>query len=120
VTTNRADDTSVPPDRGTESLDEQARRKGIRPIQSADDLVQDGVFDTDEELDASSLMSPQYVTPTSPDHLWANGPWSDGWPERRAAPSLRLTGRLVLGDGMVEVSVSLGSLIAASVCPAAH
>jgi hypothetical protein len=52
VTTNRADDTSVPPDRGTESLDEQARRKGIRPIQSADDLVQDGVFDTDEELDA--------------------------------------------------------------------
>lgn len=52
MTTNRADDVSVPPDRGTESLDEQARRKGIRPIQSADDLAQDGTFDTDEELDA--------------------------------------------------------------------
>jgi hypothetical protein len=52
VTTNRADDAPIPPDRGTESLDAQARRKDIRPIQSADDLAQDGVFDTDEELDA--------------------------------------------------------------------
>jgi hypothetical protein len=42
----------VPPDGGAESIDEQARRKGGRPIQSADDLAQDGVFDTDEELDA--------------------------------------------------------------------
>jgi len=52
VTTNRADDMSMPPDRGTESLDEQARRKGVRPIQSADDLAHYGIFDTDEELDA--------------------------------------------------------------------
>jgi hypothetical protein len=43
---------SVPPDRGAESLDEQARRKGVRPIQSADDLAQNDIFDTDEELDA--------------------------------------------------------------------
>jgi hypothetical protein len=48
VTTN----TPVPPDGGTESLDEQARRPGVRPIRSADDLAQDGIFDTDEELDA--------------------------------------------------------------------
>ena len=52
MTTNRADYTTVPPERGMESIDEQARRKGIRPIVSADDLAQDGVFDTDEELDA--------------------------------------------------------------------
>jgi hypothetical protein len=52
VTTNRADYTAVPPDRGVESIDEQARRKGIHPIASADDLAQDGVFDTDEELNA--------------------------------------------------------------------
>ena len=52
VTTDRADEVPVPPDRGIESIDEQARRKGIRPIQSADDLVHDGIFDTDEELDA--------------------------------------------------------------------
>ncbi len=50
--TNRADYTAVPPDRSVESIDEQARRKGVRPIASADDLAQDGVFDTDEELDA--------------------------------------------------------------------
>lgn len=52
VTTNRADNVQVPPDGGTESLDEPARRKGVRPIWSADDLAQDGIFDTDEELDA--------------------------------------------------------------------
>ncbi len=52
VTTNRAHYATVSPDRGGESLDQQARRKGARPIQSADDLAQDGVFDADEELDA--------------------------------------------------------------------
>ena len=52
MTTNRADDVPGPPDGAIESLDEQARRKGVRPIQSADELAQDGIFDTDEELDA--------------------------------------------------------------------
>jgi hypothetical protein len=50
VTTERADDAAGLSDHGVESIDEQARRKGIRPIASADDLAQDGVFDTDEEL----------------------------------------------------------------------
>jgi hypothetical protein len=35
-----------------ESLDEQARRRGIRPIRSVDDMARDDVFETDEELDA--------------------------------------------------------------------
>lgn len=52
VTTDRADDAAGLPDHGVVSIDEQARRKGVRPIASADDLAQDGVFDTDEELDA--------------------------------------------------------------------
>ena len=52
VTTNRADYAAVPPDRDVESVDEQARRKGVRAVESADDLAQEGVFDTDEELDA--------------------------------------------------------------------
>jgi hypothetical protein len=52
MSTNKADDAAGLPDHGIESIDEQARRKNIRPIASADDLVQDGVFDTDEELDA--------------------------------------------------------------------
>lgn len=34
------------------SVEELAWRKGVRPIESAEDLAQDGVFDTDEELDA--------------------------------------------------------------------
>lgn len=51
MTTNRADEMPVPPDHGIESIDEQARRKGVRSIRSADDLAHDGIFDTDEELD---------------------------------------------------------------------
>jgi hypothetical protein len=38
--------------RRRESLDEQVRRRGLKPITSVDDLACDGVFDTDEELDA--------------------------------------------------------------------
>jgi len=38
--------------RRRESLDEQARRRRLIPIRSLDDLVCEGVFDTDEELDA--------------------------------------------------------------------
>jgi hypothetical protein len=34
-----------------ESLDEQVRRRGLKPIKSVDDLVCEGIFDTDEELD---------------------------------------------------------------------
>jgi hypothetical protein len=52
VTTDRADYAAVPPDRGVEPVDEQARRKGVRAIECAGDLAQDGVFGTDEELDA--------------------------------------------------------------------
>ena len=38
--------------RRRESLDEQVRRRGLRPIRSVDDLACEGAFDTDEELDA--------------------------------------------------------------------
>jgi hypothetical protein len=34
-----------------ESLDEQVRRRGLKPITSVNDLVCEGIFDTDEELD---------------------------------------------------------------------
>ncbi len=70
VTTNRADRTAVPPDGGAESIDEQARRKGGRPIQSADDLAQDGVFDTDEELDAFLAHVAAMRHADSLDHPW--------------------------------------------------
>lgn len=35
-----------------ESLDEQARRKGARPLQSVDELRDDDIFESDEELRA--------------------------------------------------------------------
>jgi hypothetical protein len=40
-----------PVGRRHESLDDQVRRRGLKPIKSADNLVCDGIFDTDEELD---------------------------------------------------------------------
>jgi hypothetical protein len=38
-------------DREHVTLREQARRQGVRPVESAEDLAADGVFDSDEELD---------------------------------------------------------------------
>jgi hypothetical protein len=38
-------------DPGHRSLREQARSRGVRPVESADDLAADGVFDSDAELD---------------------------------------------------------------------
>ncbi|MEW2354541.1 hypothetical protein [Spirillospora sp. NPDC029432] len=52
MTTHSADYAPEPPEGGPVSLDELARRKGVRPVESADDLAQDGVFESDEELDA--------------------------------------------------------------------
>jgi hypothetical protein len=50
--TSSADYAAGLPDRGVESINEQAQRKHVRPISSANGLAQDGVFDTDEELEA--------------------------------------------------------------------
>jgi hypothetical protein len=36
---------------GHATLRELARRQGVRPVQSADDLAADGAFESDEELD---------------------------------------------------------------------
>ncbi|GAA0349410.1 hypothetical protein NE235_36365 [Actinoallomurus spadix] len=52
MTTSTAVYAAEPPERGSVSLDKLARRKHVRPIESADDLAQHDVFDTDEELDA--------------------------------------------------------------------
>ena len=38
------------PSGGRVSVDELARRKGVQPIRSFDDLACDGIFETDEEL----------------------------------------------------------------------
>jgi hypothetical protein len=38
--------------RRRESVEEQARRRGIQPVDSVQDMARDDVFETDEELDA--------------------------------------------------------------------
>jgi hypothetical protein len=38
--------------RRRESLDEQARRRGLRPVDSVDDMACFDIFETDAELDA--------------------------------------------------------------------
>ena len=51
MTTNSAGYAGELPDARPESIDEQMRRKGIRPVQSIEDMAQDGVFESDDELE---------------------------------------------------------------------
>lgn len=51
MTPDDSDYSRLPSTSGTETLEEQPRRKGVQPIRSEDDLACDGVFETDEELD---------------------------------------------------------------------
>lgn len=48
-----ADHDPPPPSIGRrrESLDEQVRRRGIRPVSAVEEMARDDVFETDEELD---------------------------------------------------------------------
>jgi hypothetical protein len=47
-----AEQIGPPGPEGRESLDEQARRRGIRPVRRVEDMARDDVFESDEELDA--------------------------------------------------------------------
>ena len=51
MTTDSAGYTEESPDAHPESIDEQVARKGIRPVESVEDMAQDGVFESDEELE---------------------------------------------------------------------
>jgi hypothetical protein len=51
MTTTGADYAGESPEGRAESVDEQVRRKGIRPVESIADLAQPGIFDSDEELE---------------------------------------------------------------------
>jgi len=51
MTTNSAGYAGESPETRPESIDEQVRRKGVRPVESAGDMAQDGVFESDEELE---------------------------------------------------------------------
>jgi hypothetical protein len=52
MTTESADGTvRAPRHRPRVSVEELARRKGVRPVASVSDMAQEGVFDSDEELE---------------------------------------------------------------------
>ena len=51
MTTSSADYGEQPPRGGSVSVEELARRKGVRPVESVEDMAQDGVFESDEELE---------------------------------------------------------------------
>jgi hypothetical protein len=54
MSTSSADYSDGPAERPTRrrSVYELAREQGVEPIRSADDLVCEGIFETDEELEA--------------------------------------------------------------------
>ena len=39
------------PRRASVPVEELARRKGVRPVESVDEMAQDGVFESDQELE---------------------------------------------------------------------
>ena len=51
VTTNRADYQAQPPDRGAVSVEELARRQGVHPVESVEDMARPGIFESDQELE---------------------------------------------------------------------
>ena len=51
MTTSSAGYAGESPESRPESIDEQVKRKGVRPVESVRDMAQDGVFGSDEELE---------------------------------------------------------------------
>lgn len=51
MTTNSADYAGESPETRPEAIDDQVKRKGVRPVESVKDMAQDGVFESDEELE---------------------------------------------------------------------
>jgi hypothetical protein len=49
--TNSASYPGESADARPESIDEQVKRKGIRPVESVEDMAQAGIFESDEELE---------------------------------------------------------------------
>lgn len=52
MSASSADHGAYPQDEGQIPVEELARRQGVRPIKSVDELARDGIWESDEELDA--------------------------------------------------------------------
>ena len=51
MTTNSAGYSGESPETRPESIDDQVKRKGVRPVEFVKDVAQDGFFESDEELE---------------------------------------------------------------------
>jgi len=51
MTTDSAGYAGESPETRPESIDEQVKRKGVQPVEHVKDMAQDGVFESDEELE---------------------------------------------------------------------
>jgi transcriptional regulator with XRE-family HTH domain len=51
MSADSADYGAYPEDEGQVPVEELARRQGVRPIKSVDELARDGIFESDEELE---------------------------------------------------------------------
>jgi hypothetical protein len=51
VTTGKADYEAQLPDRGLVSVEELARRQGVRPVESVEDMARPDIFQSDAELE---------------------------------------------------------------------
>ncbi len=51
VSTGKADYEAQHPDRGLVSVEELARRQGVRPVESIEDMARPDIFESDAELE---------------------------------------------------------------------
>ena len=51
MTSDRADYGAQLPDRGSVSVEELARRQGVNPVESMEDMARPDLFESDEELE---------------------------------------------------------------------
>lgn len=51
MTTSSADYAEESPEGRPESIEEQVKRKGVGPVECVEDMAQDGVFESDEEVE---------------------------------------------------------------------
>ena len=65
MTTSSADYEAQPPRGGSVPIEELARRKGVRPVESVEDMAQDGILSQTSNWRSSSRTCTSPAIPTS-------------------------------------------------------
>ena len=73
MTTSSAGYAGESPEARPESIDEQVKRKGVRPVESVKDMAQDGVFESERNWNSSLRTFTPPVTLTLPDRAGVPG-----------------------------------------------